>query len=50
MDKITDNAIDVSDLDLFDVEIVETSSYMLLPETGATCCSCCTACCSVVVT
>ena len=38
--------IDMSELDLVDVEIVRTSSVMGIPETGASCCIVisCTAC------
>jgi hypothetical protein len=31
--------IDMSELDLVDVEIVRTSSVMGIPETGASCCT-----------
>jgi hypothetical protein len=37
--------IDVSDLDLFDIEIVQTAGYVAMPETGASPCYCCNSCC-----
>jgi len=43
----TFDGIDLSDLDLLDIEVVQMGSSMGIPETGASCCPyvTCSSCC-----
>jgi Thiopeptide-type bacteriocin precursor len=44
----TFDGIDMSELDLLDIEIVQTADVMGIPETGASCCpqgQACSSCC-----
>ncbi|HVQ07020.1 MAG TPA: hypothetical protein VMS43_01160 [Allosphingosinicella sp.] len=46
-DTDTFDGIDMSELDLLDIEIVQTANIAGLPETGASCCpsTLCSSCC-----